>query len=98
VAVPEHHDADYVSNWGPLDGPILGRHMPPALFVYDSATVAAMPIGIAYPIGLTDGEEEPISTFRLVVGKEELPGEWMCDRRRFVRIGAADAGTETAET
>jgi hypothetical protein len=46
------HPGDYLSNWGPLDGPILGRDTPGALGVLTEGK--AMPIGIAYPVGLVE--------------------------------------------
>jgi len=37
-----------------------------------------MPIGIAYPVGLVRHRKGPATTFRLVVGKVELEGRWIC--------------------
>ena len=50
---------------------------------------AAMPIGIAYPVGLVEHRRGPAKTFRLVVGKVELPGRWICVGREFVPLGEA---------
>jgi hypothetical protein len=43
----------FFTNWGPLEGPILGRDESPALGVLADRT-AAMPIGIAYPSDLVE--------------------------------------------
>jgi hypothetical protein len=49
----------------------------------------AMPIGIADPVGLVEHRRGPAQTFRLVVGKTELPGRWLCAGRRFVQLSEA---------
>src|SRR5438445_381685 len=67
----------FYSTWGPLDGPILGRDHPPALGVVGKAA-PGMPIGIAYPVGLVEHRRGPAKTFRLVIGKVELEGRWLC--------------------
>jgi hypothetical protein len=93
--VPDHdaghaglpHSEPYLSNWGPLDGPILGYNCPGAMGVL--AEGEAMPIGIAYPVGLVEHRRGPAQTFRLVVNKTELLGRWLCIRRRFVQLGEA---------
>jgi hypothetical protein len=95
VAVPDQdarqadppHPEPYLSNWGPLDGPILGRDTPGASGVL--AEGQAMPIGIAYPVGLVEHRRGPAQTSRLVVNKTELPGRWLCVGRRFVQLGEA---------
>ena len=46
-----------------------------------------IPIGIAYPVGLVEGRRGPLKTFRLVLGKVELEGQWIIDRRVYVRLG-----------
>jgi hypothetical protein len=83
----------YVTNWGPLDGPILGRSSPPALSVFLAGERlpgdVGLPIGIAYPTGLVERRRGPAVTFRLAIGKTELEGRWLCDRRAFVRLGEA---------
>jgi hypothetical protein len=82
------HPEPYLSNWGPLDGPILGHDTPGAIGVLAQGD-AAMPIGIAYPVGLVEHRRGPAQTFRLVVNKTELPRRWLCVGRRFVRLGDA---------
>jgi hypothetical protein len=62
----------FFANWGPLDGPFLGRDEPPALGVLADRT--AMPIGIAYPVGLVEHRRGVAKTFRLVVNKVEFEG------------------------
>jgi hypothetical protein len=78
----------FVTNWGPLDRPILGRDAPPALGVLISPA-EPMPIGIAFPAGLVAHPQGPAVTFRLVIGKEELPDRYLCIGRRFFRLGEA---------
>ena len=41
-------------------------------------STAAMPIGIAYPVGPVEHRRGPAKILRLVVGKVELPGRWIC--------------------
>ena len=77
----------FLTNWGPLDGPILARDEPPALGII--APDALLPIGIAYPVGLVEHSKGPAVTFRLVVHKVEMPGRWICVGRRFVPLGEA---------
>jgi hypothetical protein len=95
AAVPDQDPAQpaaprpepYLSNWGPSNGPILGRDCPGAIGVLVDGE--AMPIGIAYPVGLVEHRRGPAQTFRLVVGKTELPERWLCVGRRFVQLGEA---------
>jgi hypothetical protein len=76
----------FYTNWGPLNGPILGES--PALGVL-AERVGALPIGIAYPVGLVEHRRGRAKTFRLVVNKVELEGRWLCVGRVFVRLGEA---------
>ena len=78
----------FFSTWGPPDGPILRRDEPPALGVVASRG-QPMPIGIAFPVGLVAHRRGPATTFRLVIGKVELVGRWLCVGRRFVKLGEA---------
>jgi hypothetical protein len=82
----------FFTNWGPLDGPI-GREIPGAIGILarveHAPTELGMPIGIAYPVGLVEHRKGPIKTFRLVVGKVERPGRWICVARRFIQLGDA---------
>jgi hypothetical protein len=78
----------FFTNWGLLDGPILGCDESPALGVL-AGRAAAMPIRIAYPVGLVEHRRGAATTFRLVVGKVELPGRWLCVGREFVALGEA---------
>jgi hypothetical protein len=48
-----------------------------------------MLIVIAYPLGLVEDCSGPATAFRLVVGKTDLPGRWLCARRRFVQLSEA---------
>jgi hypothetical protein len=76
------------ATFGPLDGPVLRRHEPPALGVVADPG-RPMPIGIAFPVGQVEHRRRPAATFRLVIGKAELEGRWLCVRREFVRLGDA---------
>jgi hypothetical protein len=78
----------YFSTWGAVDGAILARDEPPALGVVTQRS-EPMPIGIAFPDGHVEHRKGPAVTFRLVVGKTELPGRWICVGRRFVPLGEA---------
>jgi hypothetical protein len=78
----------FFATWGPLDGPILRRHEPPALGVI-AAHDRSMPIGIAFPVGQVAHRRGPAATFRLVIGKVELEGRWLCVGQEFVRLGDA---------
>jgi hypothetical protein len=74
--------------WGPVDGPILRRHEPPALGVV-AAPDWPMPIGIAFPVGQVEHRRGPAVTFRLMIGKVDLEGRWLCLGREFLRLGEA---------
>ena len=77
----------FLTNWGPLESPILARDEPPALGII--APDALMPIGIAFPAGLAGHRKGPAASFRLVVHVVELTGRWLCGGRRFVTPGGA---------
>jgi hypothetical protein len=47
-------------------------------------TVLWLAVGIAYPVGFLPHWRGPVATFRLAIGKQEVPGRWVCHRRRFV--------------
>lgn len=76
------------SNWGPRDGPIRRRDRCPVMSVY-AKPGDGVGIGIAYPTGFTADPKGSIETFRLVIGKTELEGRFICLRRRFVKLGDA---------
>ena len=76
----------YFSTWGPLDGPILGCDDCSALDVV-SYRSAGWLVGNAYSVGLVAHPQGPAKTFRLVLGKVELPGRWICVGREFVHLG-----------
>ena len=79
------HTGPYLSNWGPPNGPSLSRDTPGAIGVLADGD-AAMPIGIVYPVGLVEHRRGPAQTFRLVIGKTELPGRWLWVGQRFVQL------------
>jgi hypothetical protein len=73
----------------PSDSPlILCRDEPPALGVV-AAPDQPMPIGVAFPVGQVAHRKGPAVTFRLVIGKVELEGRWLCVGREFIRLGEA---------
>jgi hypothetical protein len=76
----------FYSTWGPLYGPILRRDEPPALGIFSSPD-RPMPIGIAFSVGQVEHSKGPAATFRLVVGKHELEGLYLCIGRQFVKLG-----------
>jgi hypothetical protein len=78
----------YYSTWEPLTGPILGRDRSPALGVVASPD-QPMPIGVAFPAGLVAHRSGPAVTFRIVFGKVEIEGQWLCVGREFNKLGEA---------
>jgi hypothetical protein len=48
------------------------------------------PIGIAYGAHPIPDPKGAIATFRLMIGKTELPGRYKIDSRRFVRVDEQD--------
>jgi hypothetical protein len=74
--------------WRTRPGPIRGNDTVGAVGVLAEGD-AAMPIGIAYPVGLVEHHRGPAQTFRLVVNKTELPERRLCVGRRFVQSGEA---------
>jgi hypothetical protein len=50
---------------------------------------AAMPVGIAYSVGLVEHRRGPAKTFRRVANKTKLAGRWLCVGRVFVLLGEA---------
>ena len=74
---------NYFANWGPLDGPLRDADCPGALGVFlDPAP--RVPDGKALPSGLIADHKGAVATFRLTIGKTELPGRYLCVGRRFV--------------
>src|SRR4051794_28167928 len=95
--MPDHRDdpipaappsGPFLATWGPPYGPILRADDPPALGVV-AAPDRLMPIGIAFPVGQVAYRKGPAAKFRLMIGKVELEGRWLCVGRRFVRLGDA---------
>jgi hypothetical protein len=78
----------YLTTWGPLNGPFLGRDRSPALGVV-AARDWPMPIGTAFPAGLVAHRQGTAVAFRLIFGTIELEGRWLCVGREFVRLGDA---------
>jgi hypothetical protein len=78
----------FLTNFGPLTGPILYRDAPPALGVFRDQVVG-MPIGVAYPTGYTPREPYPAAVFRLGVEGVDPDARWVCVGRVFVELGEA---------
>jgi hypothetical protein len=79
----------YFTTWGPSDGPILFRDHAPVMSLVRKPNPVGMdacPVGTAQCIGWLEGTEPPVALFRLVVGHQELPGHYVCDRRRLVAL------------
>src|SRR5262249_59322595 len=78
----------YCADCGPEDGPPRSRDMHAAIGIH--ATPRPEPgevwssIGIAYPRGWLPDSRGPVVAWRLAIGGAELPGLWVCHRRRFV--------------
>jgi hypothetical protein len=47
---------------------------------------SGLPVGIAFPVGWLPHRRGPVATFRLGVGKNELPGRWACVMLRFANL------------
>jgi hypothetical protein len=82
----------YRTNVGPIDGPILAPDCHHAIGVYEAPSAAdgalGMPIGMAMGVGEdVDGHGQLVRTFRVVIGKAELPGLYVCVCRVFMPLG-----------
>src|SRR4051812_1613217 len=76
----------YFATWGPTDGPIRMSDAPPALGVVTDPDAPPMPVGIGFPVGHLPHWRGPVVAWRLEVDQVELPGRWVCDRRRFIPV------------
>ncbi len=78
----------YYSNFGPLTGPAHHKDRLPAMGVHLETDASDRPAGIAYPNGWVEDEDidgrPSIQTFRLTIGKTEMPERYMLLGRRFV--------------
>lgn len=75
----------YRSNYGPLDGPLRAVDVAHCLGVLDQAGNGS-PIGIAFNGHPTPDPKGAIATFRLSIGKTDLPGRFKIDCRRYVLV------------
>jgi hypothetical protein len=82
------------ADWGPTRGPILWGDFPPVMNVFGTPDAAEAPIGTAYPRGLAYRRGRPAKTFKLVMGRRELDGQYLCDQREFVRLREAPEVTD----
>ena len=78
----------YFATTGATKGLILGWDDWPTLGVVD-APGSVQRIGTAQATGWVQYRTGPVTTFRLVVDKTELPGPWVCLARRFVPLAEA---------
>src|SRR4051812_28207780 len=77
----------FFTSWGPLDGPILDAPTRAAPYIPTlglHADPMGLPIGMAFHSGRLDLGRHAVATFRLKIGKAELPGRYVCVGRRFV--------------
>ena len=84
----------YYASLGPADGPMEFCQQPPKIGVFArncSSPRGAYPIGTAYSVGWARYKGAIAGAFRLVIGREEVAGRWVCDRRRFVPIDGPTA-------
>ena len=63
-----------------------GRSATPALGLVTAANAPPMPVGIAFSVSHAPSRRGPLAVFRLTVGKDEVPGRWVCVRREFVPL------------
>jgi hypothetical protein len=82
----EHGEPRYFSTWGPLDGPIRAIDVPPALGVVADPDAPPMPIGMAFAVDQVPHRGGSLAVFQLTIGKAEILGRWVCDRRQFVEL------------
>ena len=81
----------YFSTWGPTSGPIRWRDCGHALGVALDPSKPPMPDGTAFPVGMLDDDGRGAwAVFRLVLGKTELAGRWVCVDRQFVPVESLD--------
>lgn len=80
----------YFSTWGPTSGPIRWRDCGHALGVVLDPSKPPMPDGTAFPVGMLDDDGGALAMFRLVLGKAEIPGRWVCVDRQFVPVESLD--------
>ena len=76
----------YCAGRGPTDGPIRPHDGPMALEVV-TGPGRQRPLGMAVPAGSITDRGGPMATFRLTIGKVELPGRYVCVGQRFVPAG-----------
>jgi hypothetical protein len=75
----------YFTTWGPRDRLVVDADNPPVVELFATPETSAVAIGHAHPVKQADSRFAAM-TFRLAVGGEELPGHYICDRGRFVRV------------
>lgn len=72
-------------SWGPRDDVLRKRDSGPALGVLLDTDAPPMPVGVAYGWGPAPHWRGPVATFRPAIGRAEVPGLWVLDRR-FVSL------------
>lgn len=80
-----------------MDGPIRQRDGSPALGIVAEAGSPWPIVGTAFPWGWVANWRGPVATFRLSVGKAEVPGLFVVDRRRFIAVAEWPEGRGGSE-
>jgi hypothetical protein len=78
----------HFSTTGPIDGPVFGWDEWRMVAVVD-APGSIRTIGTAHAAGWVQYSEGQAALFRLVIGKAELPGRWLCIGQEFVQLPKA---------
>jgi len=79
-----------------IPGGHRGPLNPPVLVVYDAPEAVDLPVGLAHPAGTVELRSVLMTSFRLMVGKREVEGRYVCEGRRFVRIDGTEPGDSLA--
>ena len=74
----------YFTTAGPKAGPFRYRDATHVIGVELDPSKNRMPDGMAFPVGWIPDDRGPIATFRLTIGKKDLPGRWVCLGREFL--------------
>jgi len=83
-----HHPdpGPYFSNFG-VDGPMRPADAPSTIGVLLDLDAPPMPVGIAFGCAyVEDRKGKLVATWRLTIGKADVPGLWVCVGRRFIEV------------
>jgi hypothetical protein len=84
---PPAHPGEYFSHAGPRDGPIHDGDVPGSIGVHDRPDAPNAQVGIAHSVTQVRHRRKSVMVWRITIGKEELPGRWVCIGRRFIEVG-----------